>query len=350
MAAPVLFRHEASFLHDTGAHPERIERMLAIEQRLTAAGWLGYDLRESPAAPREALLSVHTEGHVARIEGLDALGGGTIDGDTLMSAGSLEAALRGAGGAVALVDELLGERSSVRRGASVHRPPGHHATADSAMGFCLFNNVAVAAQHALDVHAVERVLIVDVDVHHGNGTNDIFHASDEVLFVSIHEAPLYPGSGPASDVGSGAGAGYTVNLPVPGGSGDDLWCSLVEHVVVPLAQAFAPGLILLSAGFDAHADDPLASCTVSEDGFAAMAASMHRVADDLDVPLGVVLEGGYDLGALARSLERVLDELRIMRGAYGGGGGEDAPGKPVVALHPLAVGARQRLAPHWALT
>jgi acetoin utilization deacetylase AcuC-like enzyme len=206
------------------------------------------------------------------------------------------------------------------------------------MGFCFFNNVAVAAQRALDEHGLSRVLVFDWDVHHGNGTNDIFHASDQVLFVSIHESPLYPGTGPASDVGSGRGEGYTVNLPVPGRSGDDVWCSLAEHVVVPLAQAFEPELVLVSAGYDGHADDPLASCRVTDDGYAAMAASMRRLADALGVPLGLVLEGGYDVGALSRSLIRTLEAF---------GADVAPPADDSLALHPLAAQAARRLADRW---
>jgi acetoin utilization deacetylase AcuC-like enzyme len=206
------------------------------------------------------------------------------------------------------------------------------------MGFCFFNSVAVAAQRALDAHGLSRVLVFDWDVHHGNGTNDIFHESDSVLFASIHESPLYPGSGPASDVGRGRGEGFTVNLPVPGRSGDDVWCSMTEHVVVPLAQSFAPELVLVSAGFDAHADDPLASCRVTDDGFAAMAGSVRRLADALGVPLGLVLEGGYDLGALSRSLVRTLEVF----------GADAAPAAdPTLALHPLAAQAARRLADRW---
>ena len=145
------------------------------------------------------------------------------------------------------------------------------------MGFCLFNNVAVAAQYALDHLGIERVLILDWDVHHGNGTSDIFYASDAVLFVSIHQSPLYPGTGQAREVGAGAGAGYTVNLPVPPGSDDALYRSLVEHVVGPLARAFEPQLVLVSAGYDAHAEDPLAECHVTDAGFAAMTRSMRRI-------------------------------------------------------------------------
>ena len=154
-----------------------------------------------------------------------------------------------------MVDLLLDGDAPV--GFSAHRPPGHHALPARAMGFCLFNNIAVAARYALDARGLERVMIVDWDVHHGNGTNDIFHDSDRVLFVSIHQSPLYPGTGPASDVGSGDGRGFTVNLPVPPGADDRLFCSLVDHVAVPLAQSFEPQLMLISAGYDAHREDPL---------------------------------------------------------------------------------------------
>jgi acetoin utilization deacetylase AcuC-like enzyme len=224
------------------------------------------------------------------------------------SEGSFEAALHAAGGAVALVDLLLdGQASSV---FSAHRPPGHHALPTRAMGFCLFNSIAIAATHALRSRGIERVMILDWDVHHGNGTNDIFHASDDVLFISIHESPLYPGTGRAADVGIGDGSGYTVNLPVSAGADDALYRSLVDHVVVPLAAAFEPELVLISAGYDAHRDDPLATCDLTEEGFAQMTRSMRRCCEGLGAPLGAVLEGGYALGALARSVAATLEELQ----------------------------------------
>jgi acetoin utilization deacetylase AcuC-like enzyme len=167
----------------------------------------------------------------------------------------------------------------------------------------------VAARHARDAHGVERVLVLDWDVHHGNGTQDVFYATGEVLFCSIHQWPLYPGTGASGETGTGDGAGYTVNMPVPPGAGDAVFASLVEHVVVPLARAYRPGLILLSAGYDAHADDPLAECNVTDEGYADMASSVRALADDLAVPVGVVLEGGYDLGALARGLVATLEVL-----------------------------------------
>ncbi|HWC26162.1 MAG TPA: histone deacetylase, partial [Solirubrobacteraceae bacterium] len=285
MPAPVLLRHPSSLEHDTGGHPENARRIVAIERALSERDWLGWDVRLSPAAEREQIATVHPMRYVERIEALCRRGGGMIDMDTIVSSGSFEAARHAAGGCIALVDALLGSEA-VGAAASLHRPPGHHAEPARAMGFCLFDNVAVGAQHALDAHGARRVLIFDWDVHHGNGTNAIFHARDDVLFCSIHQSPLYPGTGPASDVGSGDGEGFTVNMPVPGGSGDEVFLSHVAHVVAPLARAYEPDLLLVSAGFDAHVDDQLASCAVTEAGFEGMAALMLACARELSAPLG----------------------------------------------------------------
>ena len=229
-------------------------------------GWFGAAVEQAPAVDRELLHLVHPESYVASIEALCARGGGFIDADTAAVPDTWEAALRAAGGAVALVDALLG--GSARTGVSALRPPGHHAERERAMGFCFFGNVAVAARRATSAHGLSRVLILDWDVHHGNGTEAIFAADSDVLFVSIHEWPLYPGTGPASYAGEGPGEGYTVNLPVPSGTGDAAYRSLVEHVAAPLIELWEPQLVLVSAGFDAHRDDPLATCTVTEAGFA----------------------------------------------------------------------------------
>jgi acetoin utilization deacetylase AcuC-like enzyme len=334
MAAPVLLRHPSSLEHDTGAHPENARRIVAIERALGERDWLGWDVRLSPAATREQIAAIHPPEHIDRIERLCERGGGMIDMDTIVSRGSFEAALHAAGGAVALVDSLLGE-DGVSAAASLHRPPGHHAERTQAMGFCLFDNIAIGAQHAIDAYGARRVLIFDFDVHHGNGTNAIFSERDDVLFCSIHQSPLYPGTGPASDAGRGAGEGFTVNLPVPGGSGDAAFVSLTEHVVRALARAYAPDLVLLSAGYDAHADDPLAGCRVTDAGYAAIAASMRACADELGVPLGIVLEGGYELAALSRSLVATLEAV----------GAAQPPLPPSeAALHPLALRALERLA------
>jgi acetoin utilization deacetylase AcuC-like enzyme len=334
--APVFLEHRSSLGHDTGGHPERAERIIAIERELERRHWLGFERVQSPAIQRDLLTAVHPAAYVERIEALARRGGGHLDLDTVISEGSFEAALHAAGGARELVDLLLD--GSVPTGFSAHRPPGHHALSDRAMGFCLFNSVAVAAQHALGARGLERVMIFDWDVHHGNGTNDIFHASDQLLFVSIHQSPLYPGTGPARDVGSGAGEGFTVNLPVPPGSGDAVFLSLVRAVVAPLARAFGPQLVLVSAGYDAHREDPLAECRLTEAGFAEMTRTMRRVCAEIDAPLGFVLEGGYAVGALSRSVAATLEAMS------GRSDGNQAPGS---AQHPLAAEARRRVARWW---
>jgi acetoin utilization deacetylase AcuC-like enzyme len=304
MPAHAFFSHPDSLGHDTGLHPERADRMVAIERHLDEVGWFGFERRLAPQVDRGLLERCHDPRYVAALERFCASGGGQIDADTLASEGSWQAALHTAGGAVAAVDALL--RGETARTFAAGRPPGHHATRSRAMGFCLFNNVALAALQALAAHGLERVLILDWDVHHGNGTNDLFHASPQVLYISIHESPLYPGTGPASDRGSGNGVGYTLNLPVGGGSGDDVWLALVHERVLPLARDYRPALLLVSAGYDAHADDPLASCVVTDAGFEAMTAAVCGLADELGAPVGFVLEGGYELDALARSVAATL--------------------------------------------
>ncbi len=335
MARPVYLSHPASLAHDTGAHPERAARIVAIEEELARHDWLGMERVEAPRVAAETLTAIHPAQHVRALEALCMAGGGAIDADTFVVEASYEAALRAAGGAVLLVDLLLSGVAPT--GFSALRPPGHHAEPARAMGFCLFSNVAVAAQHALDAYGLERVLVVDWDVHHGNGTSAAFHASPAVLFASLHESPLYPGTGPASDVGSGAGAGFTVNLPVAAGADDALYASLLEHVVLPLSRAYEPQLVLVSAGFDAHCDDPLAGVALTEAGFAAMTGTMRRLAAELEVPLGAVLEGGYDLRALAASTAATLRVLTA----------PDPPPLLDVALAPEAQAARERLAAHW---
>ena len=334
---PVFLEHPSSLEHETGPHPERPARMVAIERELTSRGWLGFERMRSPVIERSALEAVHPEAYVEAIRRVSLAGGGHLDPDTVVSEGSFDAALHAAGGAVRLVELVLDGEADFA--FSAHRPPGHHALPQRAMGFCLFNSVAVAARYALGRCGLDRVMILDWDVHHGNGTNDIFHASDQVLFVSIHQSPLYPGTGRASDVGSGDGRGFTVNVPVPPGSGDPLYESLVQHVVVPLGRSFEPQLVLISAGYDAHRDDVLAGCEVTEAGFAAMARAMRRMCSSLGAPLGAVLEGGYALGALARSVAATMEAF------VGPPALADEDG--AVGVAPLAREARERLSEYW---
>ena len=363
---PLFFRHPASLDHDTGpGHPERADRIRAIEAELEARGMLGrahpaepgasreigrahpaepgasreaalgWEVRDAPRASNEQLLRVHPPEYVELVGEMSARGA-AFDLDTPTSPGSLEAALRSAGGACALVESLLA--GGERVGFSALRPPGHHAEFARAMGFCLFANVAIAARHGLDAIGAERVLVLDWDVHHGNGTNTIFHGSREVLFASIHQYPFWPGTGALGDVGSGDGEGYSLNLPVPAGTGEAAFLSLVEHVVAPVARQYRPDLILVSAGYDAHRDDPLGGLALDTASFGALALQVRALGEELGAPVGAVLEGGYDLRALAGSVAATMEALA--------GEGDPPAG---VARHPLADAAAEVLGRYWDL-
>ena len=301
-------RHPLSLEHDTGPHPENADRIRAIEARLEPQGWHRLELIEAPPASLEEILRVHPQSHIDAIAALSAGGGGQIDADTVCSARSYDAALRSAGASVHAVDRLLAD-DEVRFAFCAMRPPGHHAERDRSMGFCLFNNVAIGVAHALAAGGVERALILDWDVHHGNGTQEVFYDSGEVLFASIHQSPLYPGTGDPSERGAGAGEGLTVNLPVDPGAGPDEFLAIVQTVIEPLARDFEPGLIAISAGYDAHRADPLADCMLDESAYADMAASVRDVAAELEVPVLVCLEGGYALAALAGSVDATIAAL-----------------------------------------
>jgi acetoin utilization deacetylase AcuC-like enzyme len=304
VSASLYLRHPLSLEHDTGRHPENAERIRAIEAKLEAEAWHGLEVVEAPAATLEQLERVHPRSHIEAIESLSAAGGGMIDLDTVASERSYDAALRAAGGAVHAVDRLLG--GDARFAFCALRPPGHHAECTRAMGFCLFNNVAIGVAHALAEHGVGRAMVVDWDVHHGNGTQEVFYSSPEVLFASIHQSPLYPGTGDEGERGDGEGEGFTVNLPVDPGAGPDEFLSIVQTVVVPMARGFEPRLLAVSAGYDAHRDDPLAECLLDEAAYADMAASLRDVAAELEIPVLVCLEGGYALGALANSVSATI--------------------------------------------
>jgi acetoin utilization deacetylase AcuC-like enzyme len=301
-------RHPASLEHDTGGHPENAGRIRAIEAALEERDWLGLGVRESPAATMEQLLRVHPQEHIDSIRDIAARGGGMIDMDTVTSAGSWEASLHSAGAAVAAVDAVMGGQSPFAYAAT--RPPGHHAEAARAMGFCLFNNAAVAAEHALAEHDAGRVAVIDWDVHHGNGTEAIFYETDRVLYSSIHQSPLYPGTGAAADTGAGDGEGWTVNCPVRAASGRDEFMGALDEQILPAVRRAEPGLIVISAGYDAHAADPLANCRLVEDDYAEMTIAIAAAAADLGAKLIVCLEGGYDPGALAASVVSTLEALQ----------------------------------------
>jgi acetoin utilization deacetylase AcuC-like enzyme len=329
----LFIHHPLSLEHDTGAHPENARRIVAIERRLAAEGWHGLERVEAPAATAEQLERVHPRSHIEAIEAISARGGGMIDLDTVASERSYEAALHAAGGAIHAVERLLGAGELFAFCAL--RPPGHHAEHSRAMGFCLFNNIACAVAHALAGGAAERVMVLDWDVHHGNGTQQIFYGSAAVLYSSIHQSPLYPGTGAASETGSGEGEGYTVNLPVPPGAGPDDFLSLVQHVLVPIARDFRPGLLAISAGYDAHRDDPLAECLLETETYGEMAATLRDLAAELGAPVLVCLEGGYALEALADSVSATIAALN------GSARARAAPAEP-------ASGHLERLRARWA--
>ena len=333
-ALTLYYRHPASLEHDTGHHPENAGRIRHIEAALAERGPRDLDRLEPPRATREELERVHASDHVDAIERLCEAGGGMIDMDTVASEASWEAALRAAGAGAEAVRRLLaGEAQAAFCGL---RPPGHHAERSRAMGFCLFNNVAVAAGQAIAA-GCDRVLVLDWDVHHGNGTEEIFRESDGVLYASIHQAPLYPGTGHADYEGEGAGLGYTVNMPVGAGAGAEEFLALLEHVVDPVARQFRPGLIAVSAGYDAHRADPLASCLLDEDAYRHMSRRVARLGAELGAPVLVCLEGGYALDALAASVLATLEGLTD--------GGE-----PAAADHSLSEPHRSRVARRWALS
>lgn len=304
-----LYYSDACLKHDTGSHPENQQRLEAIMGRLRAASDLGtVSYLEAPSASLEQVKSVHTPAYVNRVVRLVEGGGGWLDPDTVASPGSLEAALHAVGGAVeAAVAVATGKLDNAFVAV---RPPGHHATADQAMGFCLFNNVAVAARHLLDQGLAERVAIVDFDVHHGNGTQEIFYDDPSVLYFSTHQAPLYPGTGHYSEVGAGAGKGYTVNVPLQPGVGDEGCSYVLEAVLVPVLRRYRPDLLLVSAGYDPHWREQLANLRVTVPGFRRLVAQLRDLAEELSGGRTVyVLEGGYDLPALSTSVEATVRVL-----------------------------------------
>jgi acetoin utilization deacetylase AcuC-like enzyme len=305
------FSHPACLSHDPGeglpGHPERPERLATIEDALEGRDWLGWERREAPRASEQELLLVHPREHVEAIRELCENGGGPIDMDTYAGPASWEAALRSAGAACAMVRALVAGEAEV--GFSAGRPPGHHAEPARAMGFCLFDNIAVAAALAIAELGVERVLILDWDVHHGNGTAAIFRERADVLFASIHQGGIFPGTGHRDDVGAGPGEGFTLNLPVAAGSEEAEWVALLESEALPAGDRFEPQLVLISAGFDAHRADPLAECRLEAASFARMAAAVRAAAGGWGAPVGAVLEGGYALPALAESVVATMAAL-----------------------------------------
>jgi acetoin utilization deacetylase AcuC-like enzyme len=295
---------ETCLEHDTGTrHPESPDRLRAIRRQLAKRHGVCY-VDPDPAS-EAAVAAVHDPEYVESVREFCAEGGGDWDPDTVATEETWDAALASAGlarwAAEAAVDGADGRDTPFALG----RPPGHHAVVDDAMGFCFFNNVAVAAQHVLDETAVERVAIFDWDVHHGNGTQDIFYDRGDVFYASFHEEGLYPGTGEISETGDGAGEETTLNVPLPAGSGDADYLYAFEEALAPALDRFEPGLLLISAGFDAHRHDPISRMRVSTEGYALLTDRVRSVASDNDAGLAFVLEGGYGLDTLSEGVATV---------------------------------------------
>jgi acetoin utilization deacetylase AcuC-like enzyme len=289
-------------LHEAPGHPESPARLETAWQQLQCYGLLSdMALTEPSPADLADLERVHTARHIKAVRALAADGGGWIDGDTFVAAASYDAALLAAGAAVDACRAVLAGRQ--QSAFALVRPPGHHALPDRAMGFCLFNNVAVAAAWAVEQGGAQRVLIVDFDVHHGNGTQGIFDERGDICFLSTHQFPLYPGTGRVGEMGMGDGAGTKVNVPLPPGCGDGTYLDAFDQILVPLARRWQPDLILVSAGFDAHWTDPLANMRLTVEGYVGLVERLQALAAELcGGRLVALLEGGYSLGAVAASV------------------------------------------------
>ncbi len=292
--------------HEMGAHhPESPERLHAICARLRSSGiWDQLTPITTRPAERKWVEQVHASSYLDTLTRRSPSHGYTsLDPDTSMSPGTLQAAYLATGGALAAVDAIMNH--DIDQAFCAVRPPGHHAEADRAMGFCFLNTVAITARYIQRQHGVKRVMIVDWDVHHGNGTQHTFYDDPSVLFVSTHQFPYYPGTGRATETGEGSGKGSTINIPLSGGQGDEEYLELFQSVVVPAAEAFQPEFVVISAGFDAHRQDPLASMELTDQGYGELTTVVSGIAQNFSHNRMVsCLEGGYHLDALAGSVEQ----------------------------------------------
>jgi acetoin utilization deacetylase AcuC-like enzyme len=298
---PVFLRHE------TGpVHPESPMRLRAVKRALDEIDW-ETEAIASRKATREELLLIHTPEHIDFILGLNIKGIVQLDLDTSVSEYSKEAALKAAGGTIEATKRVI--EGELRKAFCAVRPPGHHAEAGRAMGFCLFNNVALGAAGALGM-GLERVAIIDWDLHHGNGTQSAFYDTDRVLYISLHQAPFYPGTGAEDEKGIGAGLGYTINIPMVAGSSDVDFRTAFDEIVLPSLRNYEPQIIMISAGFDAHQDDPLGSLYLTTEYFGEMTRELKKIAAQYSNGRIVsVLEGGYNFAALKECVTVHLKEL-----------------------------------------
>ena len=311
MAGAALYYDPLFLEHDTLNHPESAARVLACLELLEASRLTGrLDRPPCRDATEAELARVHTPQHIARMRRVGEDGPVMVLPDTIANRGTYAAAVRAAGACLSATEAVVAGDTGAA--FCLTRPPGHHAVASAPMGFCFFNSVAIAAAHARAALGVERAAIVDIDIHHGNGTQDTFYEDASVLYVSTHQSPYYPGTGAARETGRGAGAGATLNLPLPGGCGDAEYARLLEAVIAPKLRGFRPQLLLVSAGYDAHYADPIdgALMRLSCAGYAALFGRLRELAEELcGGGIVVALEGGYDLMALAWSVRNSIEAL-----------------------------------------
>ena len=311
--------------------PERFPAALAGVERAEQNG-VPVEWRPCVPAEEEALAAVHDPAYLDGLQEMSVAGGGYLSLDTAVGAGSWEAATFASGAACSALESALAGETAF----AIARPPGHHAGRDYGMGFCLTNHAAVAAGQALS-RGLEKVAILDWDVHHGNGTQDIFYADASVLYLSVHQSPFYPGTGRAGEAGDGEGLGFTVNVPLPAGSGEDLYAAAFAGVFVPVLREFEPGVILVSAGFDAHANDLLGGMALGSDAFGGFAAEISALSHELGAaPPAFILEGGYNLDALTASVAATME-----------GVGERVPGWEYTGGVRQVEKSREALAPFW---
>lgn len=344
MSRTAVFYDPLYLEHDNGfGHPERAERLQAAMQVLRSTGLAD---KVNIISPRDATVEeielVHPRRYIDVVRDAAAAGGAWLDGDTHVSPRSYDAALRSAGAALEGLERIFA--GEIDNAFCLARPPGHHATATRGMGFCLFNNNAVAARFAMEKYGIERVFILDWDAHHGNGIQDIFYEDDRVLYVSLHQYPHYPGSGSYQETGRGKGEGYTVNFPLPARSGEDVYLSAFDEVIIPIARKYRPQLVLVSAGYDAHFNDPLCSMLLKATSYAEMAARLKSLAEECcEGRIMAVLEGGYDLDGISRSIANTIavfagEDLRVEdEGVLGGGMPSSARGREIVEATRKAV-------------
>lgn len=307
--------HEDYLKHDTGAHPERAERLIHIMSELKEAGVTEKMKKVLPVkASKEQIAYVHTDAYMKGVERMCKEGGGLLDPDTPLCTESYEIALLSAGGVIKATDEVMNDSNNLKHIFALVRPPGHHATWNRGRGFCIFNNIAIAAEHLKRRYCANRILIVDWDVHHGNGTQEVFFDDPSVLYFSTHQYPHYPGTGWIDEVGKGEGDGFTVNVPLPAGTDDAGYLYALNNVLVPIAKEFEPEFVLVSAGFDAHVADPLASMNVTALGFGLFMDLIKEIAEkSCKGKIVISLEGGYNLDAIAKSAVSVFNSLLSRR-------------------------------------